>query len=396
MDASRLLDLLIDLEAEIVGGYEEALTGLSRAYTQARDTPGLDHSSAITSAAERLHEVTESSVVNGFPPSRVAMLAKLEADSLFGDAAWARIEDALAEAHSGPASVVTELEELKAELAKFREAAASIHESFEALGIEPEGALTTECEVGITIPSALTGAQLGPLAKELAKWNKILRTFAEVAGETEREVTVRALATGSYDLFVISACTTGLLVATAVERLANLYKTILEIQILRSQLTALKVPTAEPTKIKEHEKALLKEGIDDLVKELFKMTPAKLEIGRKNELKVQLTQSVTQIAAFIDSGGSVEVVPPADEEDEAEEDGDDGDDEGQEGEDAEVAELTGKELAEIRRLAKKREIERERNDKIRQGGAALAALPDRSQPILQLPPSEEAASEELH
>jgi len=377
MDTERLLDLLTDLESELSQGFEKRVTALITAYTQARDTPAQDHTAVISKARTELLGYLAEAQQNHYPPTRLAMMRRLGADTLFGDLARARIERAILEAHSGPATVVTLLDEFRTELLRFRQAASATRKGLLGMGVELSERPPDECEVGIVIPSAMTGEKLTPLTEQLNRWNKILRTFAELAGEDEREITVKAVASGSVELYVIAACTTASLLVTALEKLADLYKKILEIQTLRKQLKNLNAPVAEPEKIREHEKSLLKGGIDDLVRDLLKQTTAKLEVTRKNELKTQLTISITQMASFIDAGGSVEVSapPPEDEEDDVEsEDGASGED---------LTDASPPKL--IKQKQSSAELAREKNlIAVRRGGAVLATLPDREAPILQI------------
>ena len=56
MDASRLLEVVNDIESEYQGGFSDFLTVLIQQYTAARDAPNQDNTAAIQEALRSLVE----------------------------------------------------------------------------------------------------------------------------------------------------------------------------------------------------------------------------------------------------------------------------------------------------------------------------------------------------
>jgi hypothetical protein len=371
MDATRLAELLDDLEIEATA-FEENLTELAAAYTLARDNPSQDSTAAIAKARDAALETLTASETNTFVPSRRQMMQDIDAYGFFGTPALERLNEILTTAASGPAGVVRQLETFKTELHKFRVAATSTRKGLANLNIQPEPLHPGECEVGVLIPNEMVHWEVKELSEVFRRWNQILRTFMEVAGEKEREATIRTVATGSYELFVLAGCTTAGLLSHAIDKILGWYKQILEIQLLRKKLGELGVPTAEPKAAEAHEKEIIRAGISDLAKELLERTPNKLEHHRRNELQNELVISITRIVSFVDRGGDVEVSFPRPVQIDYEPPAEDG--------------LQSADENKLRKEEWEKIEDKKYSDYevLRNLGAGLASLPPRPQPILQL------------
>lgn len=135
-------------------------------------------------------------------------------------------------------------------------------------------------------------------------WNRILKTFAELAGETDREVTVRAISTGSYLLYVSAGLATAKLVAEVIGWAVDLYKKLLELRDLRERFARVDIPAPEVATIKKHEADTTEQSVEQLVNKMMADTGnVEIEPGRRHELEVQLTLSVRKTIRFIDQGG---------------------------------------------------------------------------------------------
>lgn len=208
MDTSKLMSLLDGLESELSSGYEEKLNSLITVYGQARDNPGQDFRGPIDSARQSLEEALLNSSVNDFGPSKREMLRAIGGEDLFGITALDRINAAIAASVTGLPSVVNALEVFRSEITKFRESVTQVTKGLSSLGIRPDTLRPDEFEIGILVPTRLIDGKLSGLTRQLADWNKTLRNLAEVAGEQEREITVRALATGTYELYLVAGAVT--------------------------------------------------------------------------------------------------------------------------------------------------------------------------------------------
>jgi hypothetical protein len=362
MDAQRLAGVL----SVIVGehpAYDAALVALINAYTSARSNPATDSTAEIEKAREALSAVLNASQTNRFAPSQLEFMKQIGAIDLFGLRAVERIDQVLRSSINGLTSVITHLEGFRSAISAVVSSATQLLAGLQGLHVVG-GAVAeqTDFEVGVLIPSELVDDKLGPLAKQLDDWNKILKTFAELAGEQDREVTVKALSTGSYILYVKAGVKAAKLVAGVIGWAVSLYKKLLDLRDLREKFAHSDVPAPEVGAIKQHEAATIERAVTELVSGMMRdAAGAANDPGRRGELEVSLTLSVRKTIRFIDDGGAVEVTAP----------------------------LAAKKLGDGANV----EV-REAIAAIDAHGAAVATLPPRGQPILEIPELAESPAPE--
>jgi hypothetical protein len=373
MDVSRLLAVLSDVQSEIEGNSQQ-LAALIQQYTVARDSPSHDNAEAIRSALEALRETLERSRFNQYPPSRSAILERIDGIGRVGSKLFERVREILSVPGQTTAAIVSSLGRLQADLQNFQSACSQAQAGLSSLGLVehriPEGSF----EVGVLIPENLVDSELGSLTKRLDEWNRILRGFQEVSGDAEREVLVDSLASGSYELFLSVGLVTAGLMSKVIDKVLDWYIKVLEIRRHRLELERLGVPVAETRTAKQHERRILDEGIKTLVGELMKGLPKPADKERQAELETQLTVSIRHVARFVDAGGDVEVdtARPVEPEEPRAPEGEE--------ETPEAAEELQGALAEFR---ERRELFDQIAD-IRAAGASLRNLPARVEAIFQL------------
>lgn len=375
MDASRLLAVVRDIEAEHSDGLSESLKSLIQHYTTARDAPSKDNSPAIKEALDDLDALAGESPFLRYPPSKAAVLDAIGGSGRVGPGFQQQLTAILSVAGQTTAGIVAGLTALQVDLDAFRKACTQTRAGLESLGVTPHAIPSGEFEVGVLIPEPLVDRKLGALAKELELWNKIVRAFQEVAGDTEREVTVAKLASGSYEVYLPLGLLAASLLSRTIDKVLEWYLKILEIRKRRLELQELGAPVAEVNAVKKHERELLEKGIQTLAGELVKEAHPKVDANRKNELETQLTIHIRQIARFVDKGGTVEVdSTPADPPEEPS---------APEGENVTAEETT--EYERQRKEWKRLRLDFEKVSGILEAGRALRRLPERQEPILQLP-----------
>ncbi|MGD2216105.1 MAG: hypothetical protein PVJ64_05090 [Gemmatimonadales bacterium] len=379
MDAARLLALLEVLDAEMKGGYEQALGKLQNLHTQAQENPQQDNSEAIQQKYEELVALLAASRVNDFVPSRLHTMERIGAADLFGESALAAIDRAMS-ARGGIAAVVRELSAFRSRLNEFSQHAANIRSGLQGLGVEPALLRKGEYELGLIFPLSLTDGQLPGLNRALEDWNFILRTFAQVAGDETPEIEIRDVASGStlVGCFFNISINDVAVWLPALDRIAALYTKIRKIRDHRTELEKLDVSFSMPDALiaKEHEERLLMDGLYQIRENLFLQGDVKVDAGRKAELKTQLTKALRALADYIDHDVDVEISlpdqlpePKVDKKELVDESGE---------------ALTGDALAQ-----RKKELVAEKQRKMRAAAAAVAGLPARDEPILQLTEREE-------
>jgi hypothetical protein len=310
VDSSRLLHLLNVLEADLTGGYEDHLKSLVQAYTQVKDNPQQDNSAAVQQASEALTGSLQQSPANAFVPSWLHMLGAIGGLSFFGVNALARIREILANSTLGPVNVLNGLQEFAEELRQFRQSTSQIRKGLVALGIEPDELSEGTTEIGLILPESISKNELGALTKQLAEWNRILRTVSELAGDKEREIQIRGVATGDLEFFVVATYLTGKILGEIIGGVTSWYEKVLRIRVLRAELKAQDGPVAEVAAAEAHEKVLLDKAVQQIIAGVMSMAPATKPKERGVELEAHLEKCVRRIAILIDNGVEIEVSVP--------------------------------------------------------------------------------------
>ena len=383
MDASRLLAVTTEIEAEFKDGLTALLKELIQQYTVARDTPSQDNTASIQKALSALTEYVDNGVFSQYPPSRLAVLEAIGGTDRVGPGFRKRLAEILSIAGQTTAGIVAGLTQLQTDLQAFRKACEQTRTGLDALRVVAHTISPGQFEVGVLIPERLVDQKLGLLAKELEAWNLTLRGFQEVAGEEEREIVLGSLASGSYEAYIPLGFIAAGMVSKTIDKVLEWYLKVLEIRKRREELKSLGAPVAEASAIKKHERDILEQGIRALAEELVKDTHSKVDAARRRELENHLTISIRQVARFVDRGGTVEVdsTPPSEPEEPT-------------APEAAAEAAANEEYERAQKEFAKVAAHNARVSAILSAGASLKLLPERSEPILQLTDGE-AAEEPL-
>lgn len=373
MEASRLLEVLEDIEAETDGGLTRHLSTLLQQYTSARDSPTVDNTPTIQSSFATLVNYIDQGKFSQYPPSKKKVLDAIGGDNRLGHGLQERLTGLLSIQGQTTAGIVTALTTLQSDIATFKKSCAQTRTGLKALGITPHIIPTGEFEVGVLIPETLVDRKLSSVLKELGTWNSIVRGFQEVADEEEREVTVSGLSSGSYETYIPLGMAAATYLSLTINKVLEWYLKILEIRMKRQEFRDLGAPVDEVTAIQKHEKEFIEKNIKELAKEIVKSAQPKTDAPRRHELETHISISIKQITRVVDRGGTVEVTstPPeviAEPEPLPEE---------------ATAEEEGKHK-ELLQEYKKLSSQFQRVTEIMQSGGALRRLPDRPEPILQI------------
>ena len=93
MDASRLLEVLDDIEAEFEDGLARLISGLVQQYTAARDSPTVDNAPLIQTAFASLAEFIDKGRFSQYPPSKTGILHAIGGKTRVGPGLRNRLDD---------------------------------------------------------------------------------------------------------------------------------------------------------------------------------------------------------------------------------------------------------------------------------------------------------------
>jgi hypothetical protein len=249
----------------------------------------------------------ENASSNTFPPTWKQEIEELQAESLLGAALADRIREILNRNQITPTVAVQEITAIQNELKKFENTIKQLLDALSALHIGANELPPGDTELGLLIPRDFVNNRLEDFAEELKEDDRILGVFAEVASGNRPGFPIESISSSEFSIFLDVAPPVAACIAVAVERIVSLYKQLLEIRKLRAELEKYGVPEENAKGIEAHAETVMENGIEELIPQLLTDFYRNAEPGRRNELKIELRQSLRKIANRIDRGFNIEI-----------------------------------------------------------------------------------------
>ena len=319
MNAERLHAIASALQADIstsavLSNLQQLISALSNQVSQPNQPQYQQQTSQFLIA---LVDGLKSAAINEFSPTWQQALQELGAWQLMGSSLAEQVEEIFARNQITPSVAQQELQALLIELQAVSTAFDQLLTSFRVLKIGKEDLAPGECELGVLVPRAFVDNRLDRFADELEELDRIFGVFAELSTGSRPSFPIKTISSTDLSVFLEVGSAVGACVATAVERIIALYKTLLEVRKLQGELVKQGVDKKNLEGLETHANGIMDVGIDKLVNELLSEFKGKVDTGRKNELSVELKYSLKKIANRIDRGFNIEVrmeepIQPAD------------------------------------------------------------------------------------
>ena len=309
MNAERLHAIASALQADIsksgvLSNMQQLISMLSNQVSQPGQPQYQQQTSQFLLA---LVEGLRTAAVNQFSPTWQQALQEIGAWQLLGNTLSERVEEIFARNQITPSVAQQELQVLFNELQAVSSAFDQLLACFRVLNIGKEDLAPGECELGVLVPRAFVENRLDRFADELEELDRIFGVFAELSTGSRPSFPIKTISSTDLSIFLEVGAVVGACVATAVERIITLYKTLLEVRKLQGELVKQGVDKKNLEGLETHANGIMDAGIDKLVKELLSEFKGKVDPGRKNELSVELKYSLKKIANRIDRGFNIEV-----------------------------------------------------------------------------------------
>lgn len=309
MNVEKLLRVIQALRDELDGkAIATTFSRLTDALTEHQNQQTAKSESAVESIWTDLRQRLRESPSNNFVPSLQAIHEWIGAERYTGFGLLSRIEGILSRSGSALALARADLQTLLGEVFKLRTAINQMAEASAHLNLKADQLEPGEFELGIRIPLSM-GANLSQFQSELETLEKHLKTFAELTGEDLRSPLIRGLGSGSLEVFLGSGPLTAAAIVMAIERIVALYKTTLEIRLLKRQLAEKDLPQATIDSVSEHEIRGVNAQLAALETDLMDRYAGR-DDGRRNEIKNAVTRAVRYLANRVDKGMEFEVTAP--------------------------------------------------------------------------------------
>lgn len=309
MNTERLHAIAAALQADlaqssVLSVLTDLITALANQVSQPNQPQYQQQTSQnYTDLLKRLNSAT----INAFSPTWQQAVQELGAFELLGNSLSGQIEEIFARNQITPSVAQQELQTLATRLQTLSSAIDQLLAGFKALRVGKEELAPGDCELGVLVPRAFVDNRLDRFAEELEELNRIFGVFAELATGSRPSFEIKTISSTDLSVFLDVGAIVGACVATAVERVIALYKNLLEIRKLQGELVRQGVDKKNLKGLEDHAGAIMDSGIDGLVKELLAEYKGKSDVGRKNELSIELKYALKKVANRIDRGFSIEV-----------------------------------------------------------------------------------------
>ena len=309
MNAERLHVIVLAIKEELEQTLVlETLTQLRDSLqSQVNQPQQAAHQQQVSTLLKKITRQLEEAPSNSFSPSWLQTVIEIGAIGILGKGLLEQIRTIFERNQITPSVAHQEVQELTQKLEQFKNAVNQLSTAFETLGIGKDELDPGQCELAVLVPRSSVQNTLNDLGLELNKLHKIFGTFAELATGSRPDFKVRHISSSDFSVLLdlvpeIAAC-----LAIAVERVVELYKKLLEIRALRTQLSDQGLTDKALKGVDTHANNHMTTGIQQLVEELFEKYGQSIETGRKNELRTDVGMALNQIANRIDRGYNIDI-----------------------------------------------------------------------------------------
>jgi len=265
------------------------------------------HQTNVSTNLTNLYESLSKSKVNSFTPAWLDIVEEIGGMEFIEKNLSAAVRAIFERNNITPSVAQQELAQISARLKPFLGSINQLCGSMTALNIGHEELEPGECEVGVVIPRVSVSNALNDFGKELVQLNKILSVFSEIATDSRENFQIRNISSSELTVFLETAPEIAACIAIAIERIVTLYKSLLEIKKLKSDLESQGVPKKDMSGVEQHANALMENGIKILVEDLIGQYHKNPDKARKNELKIEAKYALNKLAKRIDQGYGLDV-----------------------------------------------------------------------------------------
>lgn len=234
--------------------------------------------------------ISELSLDVVLPPKLNSAIARIIADKSFD-----------------PAGLSAELRQLATTATKKISQVVSIDAGFTGLSVEFERVEGASAEVGFLLPREVVGDTLKDLTSEFAQLGKLVRAVNELVGADNYDPRVVTISSSWWQVFLDLDPNQILVWVLAIERIANLFKSNLEIKNLQKQLGEREMPREITDMIEKEVQKRVGAAIRDLASEIRRDHSKVDDEARMNEVENQLRQGLFYLAKRMNQGAQVEI-----------------------------------------------------------------------------------------
>jgi len=308
MNTDRLHAIVLSLHQEletskIISRMQELINSLNQAINN--QPPQLPQ--ALVQNLKVIYLSLADTPSDRFSPAWRLIVEEIGVDEYFGKKLQTNLKNIFEKNAAAPASTLSEIQQILNELKALKTALDQARVAFQFFKIGSEKLEPGECEIGVLIPRNDAKNKLSDLAEEFNELSLILDAFTEVSASNPEELSVKTISSSDILVNLQASPLFTVCMATSVERVIAVYKQLLEIRKLRTELKKQGMTDKQTSEIEDYANNLMEAGIEkaaaDVVNEFLK----KEDKTRKTELMAAVKTALRRIALKIDKGFNFEV-----------------------------------------------------------------------------------------
>ncbi|QDU85284.1 hypothetical protein Pla163_24120 [Planctomycetes bacterium Pla163] len=323
MNVEKLYDLVWTFSTEIdVHEIAEKTQRLRETLqTLANQPQNAGHQQALAKARDSLVKSLKGLPSNQLPQSMVESAQEMGVWDHTGGRLARRIGRALDGNQITPSSALDALQVVLDEFDKISSALEGMRSALELFNVTTADVGEGECEIALQVPRGLVEKSAESLFEEWQEIVERLGVFSELVTGARRPFAVKSVSSSDFTVVLETVPEVGAYIAVAIERLVALYKKVLDIRKVRSELKALEGASDSTLEsLGEDANRVASQGVEEVASEVLAAMEEdsacfdRSNDARANELRNELTMALRRIADRIDRGVRLEVAIGASEE----------------------------------------------------------------------------------
>ena len=288
------------------------MSQLETTLTQSVTASNPDTNKAFRLKYEEVLNVLNKCKSNFVRPTQKSILGEMKALSRIGIGLSSRIQEIISENSATQADLLDQFKKLRAEIVEFSKTLTSLKENMAKVGVSISLLEKGTFEVGIIFPPSDNRRGVGDFKEHVSNIEFIILTFQEMSGMSLASATIRRISSSDWEVFVACSGPAAAGIAFALERIVSMYKTYLEIKLLKKQLAEKEVPESVLKGLADHLDSKIGADVDSISKIIIDKYCSIKDSGRKSELHNKLRIALTKLIKMVDMAAIIDVVgnPP--------------------------------------------------------------------------------------
>lgn len=309
MNVERLLRVMRIASAEMEEtGQLSLLDALSSSLTQMGQQPQqTSHAEKMNDTRQRLHAVLPTAGSNDFTVEWRQALDELGALPYLGENLLDRVESVLTAQEINPTTAGSEIGDLAEQNKTVKAQIDQAIEALEGLGFVPDTLAPGDFELTVVIPRQFVSGELQSLGAEFLRLERIILPFTELTQTARPPTRLRSISSTDFTVFLDVAGDLAALLARCLDMIYEAYDRIKEMRKIKHQMDEIELPEATADPLIEYANSAMAEAVTRAAENVIAEFAESIPENREGELKLDVRNSLSDVAYRIDHQFSFDI-----------------------------------------------------------------------------------------